>query len=402
MKAIIIQQVKNKLVLISAIKFKELNQIVRFTNREASVWDPYDFDSTYSNDTEYYQRLVDSERVKEIELFIKETFVEQEKNQDSIATIFPSSMILAFESENTNIDNQEFISFDLPSNNDSCLIVDGQHRFAAMQRLYNRYKHEQFESLNTSFIKKIENYSFNCTVLLNFDIWEQAQLFINVNFNQKKVNKSLYYDIFGAVPPENKVDKNSGIYLSHRLAQFLNNSEKSPLKNFIKMLGTGPGYFSQAFLVESLLVHFGSRGVWSSIEKDYRSKGTMHEILPKIFVAYFTAIKDTFKDNWPKGDSKYDSILCKTTGMGALIRLLGYIYKQLSIGAYPRIDKIDFENISTDDLTKVFKTIFEPISKKNQILFGNKGEYGGTGGAGLQSKLYKRLGQELGLFSADK
>jgi hypothetical protein len=66
------------------------------------------------------------------------------------------------------------------------------------------------------------------------------------------------------------------------------------------------------------------------------------------------------------------------------------------------MDKIDFENISTEDLTKVFKAIFEPISKKNQILFGNKGEYGGTGGAGLQSKLYKRLGQELGLFSADK
>lgn len=402
MKAIKIQQVKNKLVFISAITFKDLNEKVRFTNRIASDIDPYSTSYDHKIDFGYYQRLEDSERVKEIEKFIVESFLEQQKNNNSISTIFPSSMILSFENQNIDYQEDEIIDFDLPIEKETCLIVDGQHRFAAMKNLYKRYKFEQIEGLNENFINKIENYRFNCTILLNFDIWEQAQLFINVNFNQKKVNKSLYYDIFGSLPPENKIDKSSSIYLSHRLALFLNNSKKSPLNNFVKMVGNGPGYFSQAFLVEALLIHFGSRGVWSSIEQDYRLKGNKHEILPKIFVAYFNAIKHTFKNNWPKSDSKYESILCKTTGMGALIRFLGYLYKQLSIGAYPKIEKVDFENINTEDLTEIFKSVFKPINKKNEILFGNKGEYGGTGGAGLQSKLYKRLGQELGLFNSDK
>lgn len=165
------------------------------------------------------------------------------------------------------------------------------------------------------------------------------------------------------------------------------------------MLGTGKGYFSQAFLVEAILEHFKPKGTWAYIDEDYKEMGNKHQILPKILVAYFNAIKILFKEYWPVEGNKYESILCKTTGMGALIKLLGFIHRQLSIGSYIGVkDPINFEEISTLELQKVFEEILKPLNKLGDELFGKKSIYAGAGSAGLQSKLYTRLGQELGLF----
>lgn len=400
MKGIVIQENNGKFVLIAAVPFKFLYGNVRYTNREPSDWNPYSDNFSNDKDETYYQRLIENERVKSIEKFILESLIEQDKDTTTITTVFPSSMIIAFDSESEMLKDDDYIDFNLPQKNNSCLIVDGQHRFAGMQRLYERTNYNLFlsEKISNKEIRdKIENYLFNCTIIINFSIWEQSQLFINVNFYQKRVNKSLFYDIFGSTPPENRILKNNGIYLSHMLALFLNNSKKSPLNGFVKLLGTGKGFFSQAFLVEAILVHFSTRGVWSSIEKDFQNGGKMHEILPKIFVSYFTAIKETFPDYWPNDNTNNVSVLVKTTGMGALLRLLGYIYKLLSVGAYPNKEKIDFENLDVDNLTILFKDIFKPLASIGNELFGKESEYSGTGGAGLQSKLYKKLCQELSL-----
>ncbi len=400
MKGIKIQENNGKYVIIAAIPFKHLYGKVRYTNREASEWNPYSEDFNDRIDETYYQRLIENERVKNIEKFILESLVDQENDSTTITTVFPSSMIIAFDVDNELKNEDEFVNFDIPDQNNSCLIVDGQHRFAGMQRLYEHTNYNLFlndKISNKEIRNKIENYLFNCTIILNFTIWEQSQLFINVNFYQKRVNKSLFYDIFGSTPPENRIAKNNGIYLSHMLALFLNNSEKSPLKNFVKLLGTGQGYFSQAFIVEAIMIHFSTRGVWASIEKDFQNNGNKHEMLPKVFVSYFNAVKDVFSNYWPNENDIRASHLVKTTGMGALIRLLGYMYKLLSVGAYPNLEKVDFENIETDKLTNLFKEIFRPLKSKEEDLFGKESEFAGTGGAGLQSKLYKKLCNELGL-----
>lgn len=45
-----------------------------------------------------------------------------------------------------------------------------------------------------------------------------------------------------------KIPKHNEIYISHALVSYLDSSEKSPFHGFVKMLGKGSGYVSQAFL----------------------------------------------------------------------------------------------------------------------------------------------------------
>lgn len=109
-------------------------------------------------------------------------------------------MILAFDYSDS-ISEKEIDFLDLKYLDEQGLIVDGQHRFAAMMSLQDKHERilegndEKLKKISEKILTQIKAYKFNCTVLLNFDLWDQAQLFANVNFNQKQVNKSLYYDI---------------------------------------------------------------------------------------------------------------------------------------------------------------------------------------------------------------
>ncbi len=404
MRVIELQRLGNKVVLIGAITFDTLKDRLKFTERQEESWDPYSPDATEGNpesNKKYYQRLTQGNRVREISRFIESAFSEPEISQSSIKTIFPSSMILAFEYYET-IPEKGIDSLDLKCLGEKGLIVDGQHRFAAMKSLHDQHERilegnrESKKENSEEILRQIRAYKFNCTIVLNFSLWEQAQLFANVNFNQKRVNKSLYYDIFGSVPPETNDSIRNQIYLAHDLTEYLNVSEKSPLKGFIKMLGTGRGFFSQAMFVEAIMVHFKKNGVWSNIEEDFRKDGVIVKSLPRIFIGYFQALKTTFADQWPKGvNEKYDSILCKSTGIGAAVRLLGYLCKELSDGTYPGQGQVNFQDLTLGEVQETFEPIFSSIGNKGKDLFGGESPFAGTGGAGLQSKLYKRLLEEL-------
>jgi len=50
--------------------------------------------------------------------------------------------------------------------------------------------------------------------MMNFDTWEQAQVFAEVNFNQKRVSRSLYYDIYGMNYSEDSTDKEKTLFIS--------------------------------------------------------------------------------------------------------------------------------------------------------------------------------------------
>lgn len=406
MKVIELQKLGNKVVLVGAFTFDSLRSKLKFTERHDDTWDPYSPDDEpdeSSHNKKYYQRVTQEKRVREISAFIEDAISKQSNPQGSITTIFPSSMILAFDYYK-EVPQEEMSNLDLASTEEMGLIVDGQHRFAAMLSLLEKYeaimeKGDSGKKKQTEiYIRQLLDYKFNCTILLNFDLWEQAQLFATVNFNQKPVNKSLYYDIFGSIPPEMTDGRTTKVYLAHDLTKYLNNSEKSPLKGFIKMLGAGSGFFSQAMLVEAILAHFTKRGVWSNIEEDFRNEQVIMKSLPRIFVGYFKALEKCFPENWPQTiDEKYESILCKTTGMGATVRLLGYIYKLLNDGSFPGKPHFNFQTASLEQVQETFESVFMPISKKGNELFGGDSIYAGTGGAGLQSKLYKQLLIELGL-----
>lgn len=429
-KGVLVNQFTSKPIAISAIPFLILRDMVKFTSREHQNYDPFNPDQTIGevmetvNDS-YYQRLLNDKRVNQIYEFLLKEIDNLHSSKNNALGTFPTSVIVSldlneyFETKEEYVNylekigsseyigaffekvDEEKIELLIPQRKVS-LIVDGQHRLAGMIKLYNdalnnsikvgrKRLEEVFPNLSNEIVlKSIKKFEFNCTVLLGYDKWEQGKVFANVNFNQKPVNKSLYYDIFGSFPDP---DKNE-IFLAHMLALHLNNNKDSVLKGFIKMLGSGKGFFSQAFFVEAILEHFSPKGIWASLPMDFLKDGTEYKVLPKFFKAYFRAVKAIFPEYWPKqeGESSkgYQDILCKTTGMGALIKLIDPIYRNL------KVQQVGFKNETEEELTNMLKEEFSKIRNKGEAFFSKESEFAGSAGLGLQNKLFKALAGELG------
>ncbi|GGP02050.1 hypothetical protein GCM10010992_04880 [Cloacibacterium rupense] len=396
MKAIELYKNNDHIILITSIEFSKLNNIVKFSKREASNWsieENFDIESD-----KFYQRSTNEKRVKDIKKYIEDNLI---NNLDNSNVLFPSSLILStdFEFENLKFDNG-IVDFEFPIEKESCLIVDGQHRMKAMESLYNDYM-----NANKS-VEKINNYKFNCTLLINYDLWEQARIFADVNFNQKPVDRSLYYDIFGEIPRENKDYKLSNLYVAHELGKYLNKSEKSPLKGFVKDFDRKTGFVSQSFLMQAILPNFSPKGTWNYITDDFKKDGDAYKKLPKVFVAYFDVIKDIFKAYWPVTvDKSSATILTKTNALGALIKLLGWIDKNLKLGLYKKSEKVELLDLSLNDLEKLFRKMFLAFENNNELIekyFGAKSKYSGSGSAGLQNQLFKELAEEIGIPTSKK
>ena len=185
-----------------------------------------------------------------------------------------------FKGLSTTFINEDQTKLYIPKSHRIALIVDGQHRFYGLKRFYN--------SLKTSEDKQIiEDFEFPITFLIGFDIYQVGKVFATVNFTQKPVNRSLYYDIFGSVPD---IERND-IKLAHDLALHLNNNDESPIQGMIKMLGTGYGLFSQSFFVEKMLMHFKEGGAWEGIYADYLDRGEQYKKLPEFMKEYYKTHK---------------------------------------------------------------------------------------------------------------
>jgi DGQHR domain-containing protein len=369
-------KVTGKAVLQTCISFKDLKNIARFTARRKSDWDPY---STKTESNSAYQRMLNEQHVKDIVEYI-ETSIKGIKSAQEL-DIFPTSMLIAFSYElGQDIENIDNINLPDSNKGDYCYVVDGQHRLMAMIRFYEK------ATLEEKTI--IEDYRFNCTILLNYDLWEQAKAFANVNFKQKKVNKSLYYDIYGSLPPETSSDYwQNAIFIAHSLVECLNIDNDSPLRQKIRMLGTGKGVISQAFMVEALLRHIQSpRGIWY-VNSNIPVSDNQLECMKREIFEFLGIVRHNFSNIWE--DDNY--IIRKTTGMGALLRLMGKLHDEIKFN----IDNFDEEFITT----RYVEHIKPYISKlaKHPDIFEKNGDFGKTGGKGNELGLYKEMLKILNL-----
>lgn len=375
-------------VLVGCIPFLDLLPKVRFSFRKED------------EDGSEYQRRTDPNRAQKIARYIESTIM---SSGDSLP-VFPTSIIIAFDNE----------SLDFREAKDDCmieslppdiLIVDGQHRFEAMRLLYERTSIRQpslFDDYENEkrISEYLAGYRFNCSVLLNYDLWDQARIFASVNFNQKKVNKSLFYDIYGIQAPEadgEAIPKQNEIYLAHNLVKYLNSSDKSPFKGFVKMLGTGKGYISQAFLVEQLLKHLSPRGIWSDVAEDIKGGGKrrLQNYAALELTSFLAAVRSNFKDYWPEKveDGKAPSILCKTTGIGALMSFLKDLHNNMPTELLQKFKDNKNSIFDIAEIVVYFDKSIRPIAKYGERFFslGVKGKFSGTGGSGLQTKLYQDI-----------
>jgi DGQHR domain-containing protein len=178
------------------------------------------------------QRPLDERRVAEIGDYVN--------FQDAS---FPSSIIIAVNEEYASFSDNGVLSLrnfkigeQVPSTaiGDVARVLDGQHRIAGLER----YRGEAFDVIVTIFV--------------GADISDQAYIFATVNLEQRKVNRSLAYDLF-ALAKSRSPQKTC-----HNIAVAFDQDPDGPFHRRIKRLGIAtPGRdfetITQATFVDGIM-----------------------------------------------------------------------------------------------------------------------------------------------------
>lgn len=381
-----------KLILQALVPFTDLRNSVLFTYRAQETQGSYEKQTQFQSSMDFYQRRVDSKRSNDIKEFIKHSIL-LEKKGSQLATLFPTSMIIAlsvdeeYAGNNLKLIDDESCELNFTSN---VFIVDGQHRMMGMIKLYDELNRYVVRTEDDDYVfDYLKKYKFNCTILVNYDLWEQGQVFVNVNFKQKPVNKSLYYEIFGSEYRENESDwERNKIYLAHQVVLSLNDNPDSPFYQRIKMLGTGSGYVSQAFVVESLQRNFKRGGIWYF---DPNEKPGDEDYYATELLSYFVAIKKLFSKYWPAAEATKGTIICKTTGFGAWVRLMGMMREDSDTILLKQLKESASRNEVCTSYVEQVTQILYPLKKYGDKLFGKDSEFSSSSGQGAEGKLYKKM-----------
>lgn len=384
-------QESQKLIIQLNVPFLALKRRHRFTQIDEPEVDIDNISADRSNS--YYQRNIEPKRTKEIADFIRRSLINQYRG-NSVAVLFPTAMLLATSIEDSDYEIGKQYDIPLDKEGRDVYVIDGQHRLSGMLFLYESLSNVLLLNDEDKYIKEyLEGYNFNCTLMLNFDLWEQAQVFADVNFNQKKVSKNLYYTIYGMHYPETDEDiKKNYIYIAHRLVLLLNTYKSSPLYKNIKMLGTEKGLISQSFFADSLIrnIRYPS-GIWNYVLT--QPKPRLRPIATEC-MTFFNAVKDVFKDNWIK-DNKPTSILTKTTGIGAMIRTMEYIHRfRLGDSVLQTINN-STEGYYCKEYYDFVVNKLNTVKKNSPNLFSFDGDFAGSGGLGLEKKLFETIKESL-------
>lgn len=308
-KLIKLDQLGSKSIYMGKIKYSQIKNKVTITKRNVS-------------DKSEYQREFDKNRVSNISNFLKsnnqvcpfptpiilaldvESDIKVYKLKESLTTnemllndylALEEPMSLLFNSqENSALDESQisdFFELYLPNNLNNIFIVDGQHRFKGI---------EKFLKDNTS----VDDIELSVTFLINYDIYEQSEVFANINFKQKPVNKSLYYDIFGVLPGRNKFT------FTHFLVSAINKSKE--FEGLVKMLGRGNGIVSLAFMVETINTYvLNSKGKIYNIYYEYEKLDDIEDMI-KVLSLKTNDREDKIKELEEKVEETNSEILIDT------------------------------------------------------------------------------------------
>jgi len=198
--------------------------------------------------------------------------IENIKNYVLDGNTFFNSFILNWTAGTKKVDvSKTTIKFPLVLN--AAQAIDGQHRLAGLERA-------------VEVDPNIENMSLIVTLCIGLATDKAAQIFLNINTEQKPVPRSLIYDLFGLVEdnPEHAINRATDI------ARKLNDDEESPLYNLIKFPGApkGMGKIELSTFVTALKGSLEKDGVFA------KTKISTLENQTAVIGNYFTAIKSSY------------------------------------------------------------------------------------------------------------
>lgn len=419
-------------IFVGSMKFRELSQYYTATPRVARKDDPF-YDDCPNPKDQLPQRPANKDRLKEISDFVEVRLANT--TEDKKLTVFPNAVILGLltdiEEHDAPPDNPTPSAAHLlpngiddhcrvillPRKEASLFVIDGQHRLKGMDALAKRLKDRIAVIRSTGgvladalqkelekceiLLGKLLDFDVLVSLLVDFDLKEQALVFADVNFNQKPVARSFYYDIFGAF----ESDEFTEIGFCHDLALHLNNSSLSPLKGMIKLLGSGSGLVSQAFIVAKFILLIDPEESSKAAFRYFlieRRKGNTEASrqFASIVRNYFSAVKNEFEYAWafPVDNkfsmSSYPFILCKSMVMSGLLAILGDIYRLILLDfGFGREPEIAAAEVLVPDLFAEFLRTIDAEGRKDatKSVFAKKAPWGIGGSAVLERAIYLEL-----------
>jgi DNA phosphorothioation-associated DGQHR protein 1 len=262
---------------------------------------------------------------------------------DTVEAAFPNSIILgANYSEGGELIHDEAVRWKIessdghdelviPSAQQLASVIDGQHRLYA----FNLVAPERQRAVELL-----------CAVYLDLPAPYHAYLFATINFNQKKVDRSLAYELFGYdlenEPPAAWSPEKAAVFFCRKL----NTESDSPLATHIRVAAAnsdflmgpnGSWYISTAAVVDGILRLFSSapkadKDTMHRVELSQRSRSVLTDdgtpfralFLEGNDLAVYTAIKNFFtaasQTVWR--DTNERSYIRKTVGIQALFDVM--------------------------------------------------------------------------------
>lgn len=270
----------------------------------------------------------------------------------------------------------------VPRKKGSILVIDGQHRLRGLEEAQEEV---------------IDNYELLVTFVLGFSRSVIAELFYTINYTQKAVSKSLLYHLMGEFGRE--LDE---ITFMHETVRILNEVSPSPFYKRIKMLGTvEPGVsreerekmtISQAFLIDYLVGTISAeakRSIYPPIFLYYYKRDKLRIEIVRFLIKYFVAIRESLSQDW---DDPRESIICNSLGVGALIRVLYFMFVKMFVTEYDS-DPTRMTELKVDDFAYRLRGI-------ENVDFSKRGEYGRLGSVGGLNKLKEDLVDNISYFEA--
>lgn len=228
------------------------------------------------------QRRTDLKRIQNISQFIK--------NHPRESLLFTTPLVLGVNvyDDNGTENVQESDNNLVISDSARFTIIDGQHRLLGIANYISDNAHD--DSIELPII-----------LLADIDLAEATKIFIDINSNQKKVNRSIVYDLYSNID-ESIFEKERDI---KTVVQALNENSSSLLYQKVKMLGTGSGSISLAFMIDYI-----SGEILGNVS-EFNKKKLMISLNN-----YFRILSLSFPNDWNN--------FLKTTGMGAALMFYKY------------------------------------------------------------------------------
>nr|WP_315233213.1 DGQHR domain-containing protein [uncultured Flavobacterium sp.] len=225
-------------------------------------------------------------------------------------------------------------TLNIPLDGRRAQVLDGQHRISGLREAVH---------LRPEIGEKYVLVS----MALQLTTPEAANIFLNINSEQKPVPKSLIYDLFGQAFD----DKEHAINRATDIINFLNKDESSPYFQMIKYPGNqkNAGLIDLAIFVNAIKPHLNKDGVFNTYNLNEI------ETQKKIIKNFYTALKDTYKKFW---DIKSENPFFKAAGFNGSFDFLCEVL-------IPKC--IDEKSFSTDKMKELMKLDSENLFLANSM-----------------------------------